>query len=215
MKKKLFPQKGKDKDRLVTSVKGFSRQLGLRARGYAKRADVSRRNAGIALKRGERERAKTFLIQYKQYQMKADRTTNIRAKFDRQIEAIEEGISIQESGKYMGNIRDMLKQIAKVASPERIAEVAEDSEMYVTEIEEAGEILAGDPEIDLGIDISDELNQLETEVLLDKTGAMPEVPTGDLPEYIADPDLEHEMPELDTKEKLQKEIEKLKKELEG
>ena len=214
MSRKLFPKKGREKDKLVTSVKSFSRQLGLRARGYTKRADVSRRNAGIALKRGERERAKTFLIQYKQYQMKADRTNNIRAKFDRQIEAIEEGIAIQESGKYMANIRDMLKQIAKVASPEKVAEVAEDSEMYVTEIEEAADILAGDPEIDLGIDIGDELNQLETEILLDKTGTMPDVPVGDLPEYIADPELE-ETPELDTKEKLQNEIEKLKKELES
>ena len=213
--KKLFPRKGKEKDKLVTSVKSFSRQMGLRARGYSKRADVSRRNAGIALKRGERERAKTFLVQYKQYQMKADRTNNIRAKFDRQIEAIEEGISIQKSGKYMEDIRDMLKSIAKVASPERVAEISEDSEMYVTEIEEAGEILAGDPEIDLGIDISDELNQLETEMLLDKTGTMPEVPSSELPEYISEPSLEDEPSELDTKEKLEKEIEKLKKELEG
>ena len=44
---------------------------------------------------------------------------------------------------------------------------------------------------------------------------MPDVPTGDLPEYISDPELEAETPELDTKEKLQKEIEKLKKELES
>jgi hypothetical protein len=213
--KKLFPKKGKEKDRLVTSVKGFSRQLGIRARGYAKRADVSRRNASIALKRRERDRAKTYLVQYKQYQMKADRTNNIRAKFDRQIEAIEEGIAIQESGKYMSSIRDMLKQIAKVASPERIAEISEDSEMYVTEIEEAGEILAGDPEIDLGIDISEELNMLESEMILGTTEQMPEVPVGDLPEYIVDVEAGEEASEIDTKEKLQNEIEKLKKELEG
>ena len=215
MSRKLFPKKSKEKDKLVTGVKRFSRQLGLRARNYANRADVSRRNAGIALKRGERERAKNYLIQYKQYQLKSDRTRNIRSKFDRQIEAIEEGIAIQESGKYMAGIRDMLKSIAKVASPERIAEISEDSEMYVTEIEEAGDILAGDPAIDLGIDISDELNQLETEILLGSTGALPDVPTGELPEYIPDADLDGEEPEIDSKEKLQKEIEKLKKELES
>jgi len=213
--KKMFPRKGEQKDRLVTEVKKFSRVLGLRTKAFARKADVSRQNAKIALQRGEKTRAKNYLIQYKTYQMKVDRTNNIRAKFERQIEAIEEGIAIQQSGEFMSKIRNELKSIATKASPIKIAEISEDSEMYVTEIEEAGDILAGDPELDLGIDIGAELDQLETELLLNTTGAMPAVPTGNFPEYISDLDTEEANKEVESKEALQKEIEKLKKELDG
>ena len=211
--KKLFPKKGENKDKMITEVKQFSRVLGLRTKAFARKADVSRQNAKIALQRGEKTRAKNYLIQYKQYQLKVDRTNNIRAKFERQIEAIEEGIAIQQSGDFMSKIRNELKAIATKASPTKIAEISEDSEMYVTEIEEAGDILAGDPELDLGIDIMDELNQLETELLLGSTGSMPSVPTGNLPEYVSDIDTEEGASDIESKEALQKEIEKLKKEL--
>jgi hypothetical protein len=211
--KKLFPRKAEEKDRLVTQVKRYTRQLGIHSKNYQKRSEVSRQNAKIALQRGERERAKNYLVQYKQYQMKVDRTNNIRTKFERQIEAIEEGAAIAQSGSFMAKMRDELKTIAEKASPEAIAEVAEDSEMYVSEIEEAGDILAGDPETDLGIDVSDMLNQLETEMLLDASGSMPKVPSGELPEYISDVELESEEEEVKSKETLKKEIEKLRKEL--
>ena len=211
--KKLFPRKAQEKDKLVTQVKRYTRQLGIRSKNYQKRSEVSRKNAKIALQRGERQRAKSYLVQYKQYQMKVDRTNNIRAKFDRQIEALEEGAAIAQSGNFMGKMRDELKTIATKASPEAIAEISEDSEMYVSEIEEAGDILAGDLEIDLGIDVSDMLDQLETEMLLDASGSMPAVPEGDFPEYISDLELESEEEEVKSKAKLQEEIEKLKKEL--
>ncbi len=211
--KKLFPRKAQEKDKLVTQVKRYTRQLGIRSKNYQKRAEVSRKNAKIALQRGEKERAKSYLVQYKQYQMKVDRTNNIRTKFDRQIEALEEGAAIAQSGNFMAKMRDELKTIATKASPEAIAEISEDSEMYVSEIEEAGDILAGDLEIDLGIDVSDMLDQLETEMLLDASGSMPAVPEGDFPEYISDIELESEEEEIKSKAKLQEEIEKLKKEL--
>jgi len=212
--KKLFPRKGASQDKLITTVKRYTRQLGIRAKAHQKRAEIARQNAKIALQRGEKTRAKNYLVQYKNYQTKVDRATNIRAKFERQIEAIEEGSAIAQSGSFMAQMRDELKSIATKASPVKIAEVAEDSEMYVSEIEEAGDILAGDPEIDLGIDVSEELNQLETEMLLDASGTMPTVPTGgEIPQYISDIDLEDE--EVQTKAKLEEEIEKLRKELEG
>lgn len=211
--KKLFPRKAQEQDKLVTQVKRYTRQLGIRSRNYQKRAEVTRKNAKIAIQRGERQRAKSYLVQYKQYQMKVDRTNNIRAKFDRQIEALEEGAAIAQSGNFMAKMRDELKSIASKASPEAIAEISEDSEMYVSEIEEAGDILAGDLEIDLGIDVSDMLDQLETEMLLDASGSMPAVPEGDFPEYISDLELESEEDEIKSKAKLQEEIEKLKKEL--
>ncbi|HEY0089491.1 MAG TPA: Snf7 family protein [Candidatus Lokiarchaeia archaeon] len=194
-------------------MKRYTRTLGLSAKAHQKRAEIARQNAKIALQRGEKERAKNYLISYKNYQTKVDRIYNIRAKFDRQIEAIEEGSAIAQSGNLFAQMRDELKSIATKASPEKIAEVAEDSEMYVSEIEEAGDILAGDPEIDLGIDVTSELNQLETELLLDASGSMPGVPTGgEMPQYISD--VEETTEDSTSKTKLQEEIEKLRKELE-
>lgn len=212
LKKKLFPKKGNQQDKLITNVKRYVRQLGITSKNYGKRAEIARKNAKIALTRGEKIRAKNYLIQYKQYQTKVDRTNNIRSKFERQIEAIQEGSAIMQSGQFMGQIRDSLKTIATKASPEKIAEISEDSEMYVSEIEESAEILGGDPEIDLGIDVSELLDQMETEVLLDQSGQMPSVPSGDLPEYISDV-VTDEAEEVQSKQKLQDEIEKLRKEL--
>lgn len=213
LKDRLFPKKGKQKDKLITNVKRYVRQLGITSTNYSKKADIARKNAKIALQRGEKERAKNYLIQYKSYQGKVDRTNNIRAKFERQIEAIQEGSAIMQSGEFMGQMRDQLKTIATKAAPEKIAEISEDSDMYVAEIEESAEILGGDPEIDLGIDVSEMLDQLETEVLLDQTGQMPNVPEGDLPEYLSDVDVGQEQEEVKTKKQLEDEIEKLRKEL--
>jgi hypothetical protein len=214
LKKKLFPRKSKEKEDLVLKAKGHIHKLNVMNKGYNKRAEISRKNAKIALKRGEKDRAKSYLVQYKSYQAKVDRSNNIRLKIERQIQAIEEGMVISQTGDVMGGIRDELEYIATKASPTKVAEIAEDSEQYVAEIEEAAEILGGDPEIDLAIDVTDELNQLETEMLLEQGGTMPEIPADDL-QYIPEYDLEEEEAELKSKDQLKNEIDKLRKELEG
>ena len=214
LKKKLFPRKSsKEKDSLISKAKSHIHRMNVINRNFNKRAEISRKNAKIALKRGEKARAKNYLIQYKSYTTKVDRTNNIRAKIERQIQAIEEGRLISQTGSLFSGIRDELEFIATKASPAKVAEIAEDSEAYVAEIEEAADILAGDPEIDLAIDVTEELNQLETEMLLDQGGTMPETPSDDL-QYIPEYDILEEDTELKSKEKLQDEIEKLRKELE-
>jgi len=214
LKKKLFPRKGKEKDELVIKAKAHIRKIALTNKTYNKRAEIARKNAKIAIKRGERNRAKNYLIQHKQYQLKVDRQNNIRSKIERQIEAIEEGQMISMTGDLMSGIRDELAGIATKVAPEKIAEIAEDSEAYVAEIEESADILAGDPEIDLAIDITDELNQLETEMLLEQGGQMPDVPDDELA-YISEFEEIEEEPGIKTKAKLEDEIDKLRKELEG
>ena len=212
LKKKLFPKKGQETDKQITTAKSQIQKLSLINRNYSRRAEISRKNAKIALKRGEKGRAKNFLIQYKQYSMKVDRASNMRIKIERQLDAISEGRLILETGKTMENIKDELKDIALKASPVRIAEIAEEADSYVAEIEESAEILGGDLEIDLGIDVTSELNQLETEMLLDQGGAMPAIPQDDL-EYIQEEDLIMEDATTVSKDKVQEEIEKLKKDL--
>jgi len=98
LKKKLFPRKSKEKDDLVAKAKGHIHKLNLMNKNYNRRAEISRKNAKIALKRGEKDRAKNYLIQYKAYQAKVDRATNIRGKIERQIQAIEEGMLISILG---------------------------------------------------------------------------------------------------------------------
>ncbi len=214
LKKKLFPKKGSsdEQDKMVTRAKSHIQKLNLINKNYTKKAEISRRNAKIALKRGEKERAKNYLIQYKQYSMKVDRAANMRIKIERQLDAIQEGKLILDTGETMEGIRDELKDIAMKASPVRIAEISEEADAYVSEIEESAEILGGDLEIDLGIDVSEELNQLETEMLLDQGGAMPTIPEEDL-EYISEEELPVEDTATLSKSKVQEEIEKLKKEL--
>ncbi|MBY9006312.1 MAG: Snf7 family protein [Candidatus Lokiarchaeota archaeon] len=214
LKDKLFPKKGQSKDLIVTKAKTHIRKLAMINKNYSKRSEISRKNAKIALQRGEKERAKNYLIQYKSYQAKVDRANNIRSKIERQIEALEEGQIVSQTGYVMEGMRDELEFIANKASPTKAAEIAEDSELYVTQIEEAADILAGDPEIDLAIDVSEELDQLETEMLLEKGGSMPKVPVDDLA-YIPDYQIEEEESTGESKEKLQDEIDKLRKELES
>ncbi len=212
LKKKLFPRKGEEQDKMITQAKSHIQQLGLINKSYSRKAEISRKNAKIALKRGEKDRAKNYLIQYKQYSMKVDRANNMRIKIERQLDAIQEGKLILTTGNLMGGIRDELKEIATKASPVRIAEISEDADAYVSEIEESAEILGGDLEVDLGIDVTAELNQLETEMLLDQGGAMPAIPEDDL-QYIPEEDMSLEDVGTVSKEKVQAEIEKLKKEL--
>ncbi len=217
IKRKLFPKKGEQKDKLITSVKSYVRQLNIASKGFGQKAEISRKNAKIALQRGEKERAKSYLIQYQQYQTKFDRTNNIKAKFERQIEAIQEGTLIEQSGTFMGKMRDELKEISTKASPTKIAEISEDSDMYVSEIEEAAELLGGNPELDNPeIDVNDALNQLETEVLLEAGGQMPNVPSGsgkEMPAYITEEPEADKEGEIKSKDKIQEEISKLRKEL--
>ena len=212
LKKKLFPKKGEESEKQITQAKSHIQRLSLINRSYSKKADISRKNAKIALKRGEKDRAKNYLIQYKQYSMKVDRANNMKLKIERQIDAIAEGRLILSTGNLMGGIRDELKDIAEKASPARIAEISEEADAYVSEIEESAEIMGGDLEIDLGIDVTSELNQLETEMLLEQGGQMPEIPDGDL-EYIPDEEISLEEAGATSKQAVQDEIEKLKKEL--
>ncbi|MHA1457303.1 MAG: hypothetical protein ACTSR5_15215, partial [Promethearchaeota archaeon] len=99
--------------------------MALANKTYSKRSEIARKNAKIALKRGERARAKNYLIQFKQYQQKVDRANNIRAKIERSLEAVEEGKMISMTGDLMGGIRDELQVISTKVAPEKIAIIAE------------------------------------------------------------------------------------------
>ena len=92
-------------------------------------------------------------------------------------------------------------------------EITEDAEESIEQINEAGELFAGDPEVDMGIDIDDELSQLETEIMLEDAGELPEAPQGSQQKesmsILNDPGTSN----IKSEEEIKDEIKKLKEEL--
>lgn len=208
IKDKLFPKKkGQEQDQTVVKIKKQIHELTLKSRALSNKSEIYRKNAKIAMKNGNKERAKNYLIQWKSYSNKVNRNTNLASKLERYIGAIEEGTLIKDLEGTLASSTAALKDLAVGASPQRVAELSEESEEYIAMIEESGEILAGDPEIDMGVDVDEELNKLESEILLEAAGDIPEIP-------ISEEFLTEEITEVDQKEKLTAEIEKIKKELE-
>ncbi len=207
LKNKLFPKKGKQKDKTIVNIKKQIHQLKVKSKALNQKSELYRKNAKIALKNGNKERSKNYLVQWKSYRNKINRNTNLSSKLERYIDAIEEGRLIKGLESTLSASTAALKDLAVSASPEKVATLSEESEEYIAMIEESGEILAGDPEIDQGINIDDEFEKLESEVLLEAAGEIPEIPVEE--EFLID-----EIPEMETKEKLKDEIAKLKKELE-
>jgi hypothetical protein len=208
----LFPKSNKkSKDEIITKAKRHIKLLSMRQQNYQKKAEISRKNAKIAMKRGEKNRAKMYLVNYKQYQSKVDRTNNLRLKIESKIGALEEGELIGETGDLMGGMRDHLKDTAQKVAPEKIAKISGETEYYEEQIKEAGEILGEDPMYDADFDIEADLEKLEAEVTLEGSGEMPEAPGGDL-EYISESTVE-DVSEVGDKDKLKDEIKKLKEEL--
>ena len=212
-KKYLFPKKRNDKDKLIVEVKSRIRELAVKEKGQNKKADVNLQNAMIALKRNEKDRAKNFMIQSKRNQMNADKTRNKIANYDRYMEVIEEGSSMKFDKELLIEIQKILTSITSSITPEDIAETTEDIDALVNQLDDAASILAGDPEIDLAIDVSDELNALEMRMLLESTGEMPTTPTQE--NYITEKDLEEKDINLMSRDEVLKEIEKYRKELDG
>jgi hypothetical protein len=212
LRDKLFPKSNKkSKDEIITKAKRHIKLLSMRQKNYQKKAEISRKNAKIAMKRGEKNRAKMYLVNYKQYQAKVDRTNNLRLKIESKIGALEEGELIGETGELMGGMRDHLKDTAQKVSPEKIAKISGETEYYEEQIREAGEILGEDPLMDAEYDVDAELEKLEAEVTLEGSGEMPEAPGGDL-EYISESTVD-DVSEVDDKDKVKEEIKKLKEEL--
>ncbi|MFX1256576.1 MAG: hypothetical protein ACFFAN_01855 [Promethearchaeota archaeon] len=210
--KSLFPKKQKHKDQLITKVKKRIYQLSLKRDKFSEKANIAFQNTMIALRKEEKDKAKNFMIQNKQLQKKADITQNKISNYERYIDAIEEGIAIEIDGELLSEIEQMLINITSKTSPLDVTETRERVDELVNDIEDSQDFFAGDPELDFGIDVTEDLNKLETKILLDTSGPMPNIPLPD--DYISDLDSYSKDINLMSKEELKKEIEKYKKELE-
>ena len=214
IKKKLFPKKGKgqETDFVITELKKQIRDLRIDSKSLSKKAEVSRHNAGIAVKRGERERARGYLAQYKKYQGEIDSNNRTSTNFEYFIRVTNLGVKMQERQKVTALAKKLLERLASQAPPDVIAADIEEAREYGMMIEESMELTGADIELDHGIEVTDdELDKLETEILLE-AGGMPNAPMSE-EQYITE--VEDEFGDVKEKSKAQvkDEITKLREEL--
>ena len=210
--KKLFP-KNKKSDKVETQarLKTTIHHLSIKNKEFARKSQEARLRAMKALKAGNKDISRQMLIRWKTYRLKSEKYFNMIGKLERHMDALDEAKTISD---VTGSLEASSAELGKIAvnvNPEKTMELVDSAEESIMQIEEAGDLLAGDLEIDLGIDVEDELNKLETELLMSEASGMPSIPEGETESF--DFDFDDEEPEIKSKEKIKKEIEKLKKEL--
>jgi HPt (histidine-containing phosphotransfer) domain-containing protein len=211
--KKLFPS-SKKSDKLTTEarLKTLTHKLDLKIKDYENKAHLCKTKAKKFLRAGNRQASKTMLIRYKQYQQKILQYNAMIMRSERHLDALEQAGVIKDVASTMEASAGELKGVAATVNAERALEITEEAEDSIEQINEAGELFAGDPELDMGIDIDDELSQLETELMLEDAGQLPDTPEGQVESMSLYDDSESET-NLRSKDQLKDEIEKLKKEL--
>ncbi|HMF34776.1 MAG TPA: Snf7 family protein [Candidatus Lokiarchaeia archaeon] len=207
--RKLFPRKGHEKEKVTAELKATINRIELKSKQFQKKSIIMRQRAKRALQSGDKETARTQLLMWKKYKNNLNKYENIKARIERHLDALEEATTIKDVGAVMGKSSKALEKISENISPEKALEISETAEESIAKIEEAGELLGGDLEEDFGLDIEEELTRLETELVLEDAGEIPTVPEEE--EGME----ESEEEELEDKDKLKKELAKLKKELEG
>ena len=75
------------------------------------------------------------------------------------MDALDEAKTISDVTGSLEASSAELSKIAVNVNPEKTMELVDSAEESIMQIEEAGDLLAGDLEIDLGIDVEDELNK--------------------------------------------------------
>ncbi|MHA1776317.1 MAG: hypothetical protein DRO88_06565 [Promethearchaeia archaeon] len=213
--RKLFPSKKQQSEKLTTEaqLKTLTHKLDMKIKDYENKAQLCRSKAKSFLKMGNQKAAKTMLIRYKQFQNKILQYNAMIMRAERQLDALEQANVITDVAGTMETAATELKAAATTVNAERALEITEEAEESIEQINEAGELFAGDPEVDMGIDIDEDLSQLETELMLEDAGQLPETPEEKMESislYSSEPETASEKKDSDT---LKKEIEKLKKEL--
>ncbi|MHA1733091.1 MAG: Snf7 family protein [Promethearchaeota archaeon] len=207
---KLFPRGSKKRQKYIAKIRATIKRIEMNSKKFEKKSQVFRLQAKRALKAGNRELARNKLVRWKAHRNRLEKYQNFAARLERQMDAINEAEMIKDFGSSMSTSAQVLDKVASEISPEKAMEISETSEEAIAKIEEAGDLLAGDLEEDFELDIEDELTKLETEMLLEDAGEIPTAPITEAGVGDLDGELDEDASE---KKRLQKELEKLKKEL--
>ena len=211
--KKLFPKKQKDKVETQAKLKTTIHQLNIKTKEFNRKSKEAKLKAMQSLKSGNKDLARQMLIRSKAYSLKTQKYYNMIGKLERHLEALEEAKTIEDVSGALEKSSGELGKIAQNVNPAKAMELVDGAEDAIGQIEEAGDLMAGDMETDLGLDVEDELSKLETEMLMADASGMPSIP-----ETADDIDIgiteEPDENEIRSKQKIEEEIKKLKKELE-
>ncbi len=219
--RKLFPKKNKSKgNSQLTSqakLKALTHKLNYQIKDYDKKAKLCRLKAKQFLKANNRIAAKNMLARSQMFQQKITQYSAMIMKAERRLDALTQAETLKEVGGAMETSAVDLKKASAELNLNHAMEVDSEAEAAIDEIEEAGDLFAGDPELDFGLDMDDELSQLETELMLEEAGELPEAPMDIDESEIAGMSLSLEDDEpasgVRDKDALKDEISKLKKEL--
>ncbi|MHA1819231.1 MAG: Snf7 family protein [Promethearchaeota archaeon] len=212
--RKLFPKKDKSKVETEARLKMSIHKLNLKAKEYNRKSRESRLRALKALKRGDKVLAKQHLIKEKIYKEKVQKYYNLISRIERHLDALEEAKTIQDVSTAMESSSKELSHIAENVNPEKSLEIVNEADESIEMINNSMELLAGDLELDSGIDVEDELDQLETEMIMQDAAQMPQIPSDLSDEEYVDEDMEADATvDIKPREKINEELKKMKKEL--
>lgn len=212
----LFPKyKSQSNDELLVECKVLLKRHQKKIDMLAKKADISKKNSKIAVKRGERARAQAYLTKYKLYMQQITKTQHVDMRLEDLKFSLEMGDDFEKAAGLIEDMGVALENIVKKIGPMKIDKLMAQIEMNQEKLGSAMEILGADPEIDYDFDLNAEYEQLEEEVLAEEGGTLPETPEDGL-EYIPESEVEEEIAEeVETmsKEELKQAIEREKEEL--
>ncbi len=211
--KRLFPTKktSSNKESVQANLKNQIHKLEVSIKDLDNQATLYKLKAKKYLKIGNKDLSRANLIKYREKQNEVLQYNAMKEKLQKHLDAHRKAEIVSDVSTVMDTSAKRLDKVAENINPEKASEIAELSEDSMDKISEASELLAGDLESESGVDIEDEFAQLETEVMLEEAGKLPDTPE----EGTSIEDLESiegEEP-VKSREKLQDEIAKLKKEL--
>lgn len=212
--KKLFPKRNSPKtDTGKADLKQSLNQIRIGIKKYEKDAVEFQVKARQAVAAGNMNLAKNYLLRRKRALTNLDRFQGFIIKLERQQDAIESADVIKTMGQTMQTTTATLLQQVKELDPERVMELNEESEEAIANIEESAEIMSESLETYGDEGLEDELEELKAQVLLDGE-ELPGTPSATSIAVPMEEDDEIE-DEPSKSEALKKELEKLKKELDG
>ena len=212
----LFPKyDSKSNDELIVECKTLLNRHQKKIDMLAKKADISKKNSKIAVKRGERARAQAYLTKHKLYMQQITKTQKVDMRLENLKFSLEMGDDFEKAANLIEDMGVALENIVERIGPMKIDKLMAQIEMNQEKLGSAMEILGADPELDYDFDLNAEYEALEEEVLAEEGGALPETPEDEL-DYIPESEIGEEVSEeIETmsKDELKKAIEREKEEL--
>ncbi len=208
---KLFP-KGISRDETLARLKMLTHKLNQITKEYDKKATAFKKKAELFYKQGNRANSRVMLLRAKDMEKKSLKYTNLLIKLDHYSSMIQEGKINSEITSTFGLVADQLEKDVKLTNPEKAIETDERIKTSVMQLEQASELMSGDLESDLGIDLDEEFAEFEAEMAAKDAGKLVNVPETEEPS-ISVIDDDEELEGMKDKDQIMKEMEKIKKEL--